>query len=130
MPVTRVIFLLPAYATYRVPVLDRVFDAIGNGFTVLTLQKRCTTISELALDMGRFPQTILKGLVLNFDSFNVFDEGMGSSARAILTPRLPKYLGIDEIAVVKGQGKYYGVLVNLETHQPITLLPSRTQAAL
>jgi len=46
------------------------------------------------------------------------------------TPEGLKYLGIDEIAVVKGQGKYYGVLVNLETHQPITLLPSRTQAAL
>jgi glycosyltransferase involved in cell wall biosynthesis len=92
MPVTRVIFLLPAYATYRVPVLNQVFDAIGNGFTVLTLQKRYNTISELALTMGRFPKTILKGLVLNFDSFNVFDEGMGSSARAILTPRLPLIL--------------------------------------
>jgi transposase len=46
------------------------------------------------------------------------------------TPKGLKYLGIDEIAVVKGQGQYDGVLVNLETHQPITLLPSRTQAAL
>jgi len=46
------------------------------------------------------------------------------------TPEGLKYLGIDEIAVVKGQGKYYGVLVNLETHQPITLSPSRTQASL
>jgi transposase len=46
------------------------------------------------------------------------------------TPEGLKYLGIDEIAVVKGQGKYYGVLVNLEAHQPITLSPSRTQEAL
>jgi transposase len=46
------------------------------------------------------------------------------------TPKGLKYLGIDEIAVVKGQGQYYGVLVNLETHQPITLLPLRTQEAL
>jgi transposase len=46
------------------------------------------------------------------------------------TPEALKYLGIDEIAVVKGQGQYYGVLVNLETHQPIALLPSRTQEAL
>lgn len=45
-------------------------------------------------------------------------------------PKALKYLGIDEITVVKGQGKYYGVLVNLETHQPITLLPARTQEAL
>jgi transposase len=46
------------------------------------------------------------------------------------TPEGLKYLGIDEITVVKGQGKYYGVLVNLETHQPITLLPARTQEVL
>jgi len=46
------------------------------------------------------------------------------------TPEGLKYLGIDEITVVKGQGKYYGVLLNLETHQPITLLPARTQEAL
>jgi transposase len=45
-------------------------------------------------------------------------------------PKSLKYLGIDEIAVVKGQGQYYGVLVNLETRQPITLSPSRTQEAL
>ncbi len=32
--------------------------------------------------------------------------------------------------MVKGQGQYYGVLVNLETRQPITLLPSRMQEAL
>jgi transposase len=51
-------------------------------------------------------------------------------AYLVETPAGLKYLGIDEIAVVKGQGKYYGVLVNLETHQPITLLPSRTQEAL
>ncbi len=46
------------------------------------------------------------------------------------SPEPIRYLGIDEIAVVKGQGNYYGVLVNLETHQPITLLPSRTQEGL
>jgi transposase len=45
-------------------------------------------------------------------------------------PKALKYLGIDEIAVVKGQGQYYGVLVKLETRQPITLSPSRTQEAL
>jgi transposase len=45
-------------------------------------------------------------------------------------PKALKYLGIDEMAVVKGQGQYYGVLVKLETRQPITLSPSRTQEAL
>jgi transposase len=45
-------------------------------------------------------------------------------------PQSLKYLGIDEIAVVKGEGQYYGVLVNLETCQPITLSPSRTQETL
>jgi transposase len=45
-------------------------------------------------------------------------------------PESLRYLGIDEIAVVKGQGQYYGVLVNLETHRPITLSPLRTQEEL
>lgn len=64
------------------------------------------------------------------------DEQIGTmlkDAGAAYLPERPKslkYLGMDEIAVVKGGRGYYGVLVNLETHQPITLLPSRTQAAL
>ena len=60
-------------------------------------------------------------------------ETMVEDAGEVHLPEIPtslKYLGIDEIAVVKGQGQYYGVLVNLETHQPITLSPSRTQEAL
>ena len=45
-------------------------------------------------------------------------------------PKSLKYLGIDEITLIKGQGNYCGVLVDLETHQPITLLPARTQEVL
>jgi transposase len=60
-------------------------------------------------------------------------ETMIEDAGESYLPQVPKslkYLGIDEITVVKGQGNYYGVLVDLETHQPITLLPARTQEAL
>jgi len=36
-------------------------------------------------------------------------------------------LGIDEIALVKGQGNYLAVLVDLEQKKPIAILPSRRQ---
>ena len=60
-------------------------------------------------------------------------ETMIEDAGESYLPQVPKslkYLGIDEITVIKGQGNYYGVLVDLETHQPLTLLPERTQEAL
>lgn len=34
-------------------------------------------------------------------------------------------LGIDEIALVKGQGNYLAVLVDLDTHKPIEIVNSR-----
>lgn len=34
-------------------------------------------------------------------------------------------LGIDEIALVKGQGNYLAVLVDLDTHKPIEIVKSR-----
>jgi transposase len=37
-------------------------------------------------------------------------------------------LGIDEIALVKGQGNYLAVLVDLDTHKPIELVKSRRKA--
>ncbi|MCL1475364.1 ISL3 family transposase [Argonema antarcticum] len=39
-----------------------------------------------------------------------------------------KILGIDEISLVKGQGKFIVVLVDLETHKLLGLVPSRTQS--
>jgi transposase len=36
-----------------------------------------------------------------------------------------KRLGIDEIALVKGQGNYLAVLVDLDTNKPIELVESR-----
>jgi transposase len=36
-----------------------------------------------------------------------------------------KKLGIDEIALVKGQGNYLAVLVDLDTHKPIEIVQSR-----
>jgi transposase len=42
-------------------------------------------------------------------------------------PKDLKKLGLDEIALVKGQGNYCAVLVDLERHKLIGLLPSRKQ---
>lgn len=41
-----------------------------------------------------------------------------------------KRLGIDEIALVKGQGNYIAVLVDLDTHRPIEIVKSRRMSEL
>ncbi len=43
---------------------------------------------------------------------------------------LLKRLGIDEIALVKGQGNYIAVLVDLDTHRPIEIVKSRRMSEL
>jgi transposase len=45
-------------------------------------------------------------------------------------PRGLKKLGIDEIAMIKGQGNYYAVLVNMDTGKIIGLVEKRTEEAL
>jgi transposase len=42
-------------------------------------------------------------------------------------PSALKKLGIDEIALIKGQGNYCAVLIDLETSKLITIIPGRTQ---
>ncbi len=42
-------------------------------------------------------------------------------------PSALKKLGIDEIALIKGQGNYGAVLIDLETSKLITIIPGRTQ---
>jgi transposase len=45
-------------------------------------------------------------------------------------PKPFKKLGMDEIAWAKGKGNYCAVLVDLETHKPVAILPSRSQESL
>ena len=45
-------------------------------------------------------------------------------------PSALKKLGIDEIALIKGQGNYCAVLIDLETSKLITIIPGRTQVDL
>jgi len=45
-------------------------------------------------------------------------------------PKDLKKLGIDEIAMIKGQGNYYAVLVNIDTRKIIGLVEKRTEEAL
>jgi transposase len=44
-----------------------------------------------------------------------------------LKPVELKRLGIDEIALIKGQGKYCAVLVDLDSSKPLMILESRTK---
>ena len=39
-----------------------------------------------------------------------------------------KRIGIDEISLVKGKGKYVGIIVDLDTNRPIKLVESRNQS--
>ena len=45
-----------------------------------------------------------------------------------LKPSGFKRLGIDEIALIKGQGSYCAVLIDLDKSKLITILPGRTQS--
>jgi transposase len=45
-------------------------------------------------------------------------------------PQGLKKLGIDEIAMIKGKGNYYAVLVNIDTGKIVGLVEKRTEEAL
>jgi transposase len=51
-----------------------------------------------------------------------------TSEELSLKPSGLKKLGIDEIALIKGQGNYCAVLIDLETSKLITIVKGRTQA--
>jgi transposase len=51
-------------------------------------------------------------------------EAQATSMREIDLSHI-KRLGIDEIALIKGQGHYLAVLVDLDTHKPIEIVKSR-----
>lgn len=51
-------------------------------------------------------------------------EGQADQILRIDLSKLSR-LGIDEIALVKGQGNYLAILVDLDTHKPIEIVKSR-----
>jgi transposase len=86
----------------------------------------------------RLANTIIKS-VLSSDIHSVAKQGvvtteeierMLSDASQELSskPSGLKKLGIDEIALIKGQGNYCAVLIDLETSKLITMVKGRTQA--
>jgi len=90
---------------------------------------------------NRYAQTITEQLI-HSDVDNVAknnklsSEEVWSMAMAVSAKVLPintenlHRLGIDEISLVKGQGKFIVVLVDLETHKLIGLVSERTQSAI
>lgn len=86
----------------------------------------------------RLADTIIK-LVLSSDINSVAKQGVvtteeiermlsDASRELSLKPSGLKKLGIDEIALIKGQGNYCAVLIDLETSKLITIVKGRTQA--
>jgi transposase len=78
-------------------------------------------------------------LVLSSDINSVAKQGVvtteeiermlsDASEELSLKPSGLKKLGIDEIALIKGQGNYCAVLIDLETSKLITIVKGRTQA--
>ena len=90
---------------------------------------------------NRYAQTITEQ-VIHSDVDNVAknnklsSEEVWSMVMAVSEKMLPvnienlRRLGIDEISLVKGQGKFIVVLVDLETHKLIGLVSERTQSAI
>jgi transposase len=86
----------------------------------------------------RLANTIIKS-VLSSDIQSVAKQGvvtteeiermLSDASRELSSkPSGLKKLGIDEIALIKGQGNYCAVLIDLETSKLITILKGRTQA--
>jgi transposase len=65
-----------------------------------------------------------KGVVTTEEIEKILED---ASLQLSSKPSLLKKLGIDEIALIKGQGNYCAVLINLETSKLITIIPGRTQ---
>ena len=85
----------------------------------------------------RLADTIIN-LVLSSDINSVAKQGVvtteeiermlsDASQELSLKPSGLKKLGIDEIALIKGQGNYCAVLIDLETSKLITIIKGRTQ---
>lgn len=57
---------------------------------------------------------------------------VSSSAKSLMKVEFEnvRRLGIDKISLVKGQGKFIVVLVDLETHKLLGLTPERKQSAI
>jgi transposase len=86
----------------------------------------------------RLADTIIKS-VLSSDIHSVAKQGVvtteeiermlsDASEKLSSKPSNLKKLGIDEIALIKGQGNYCAVLIDLETSKLITIVKGRTQA--
>jgi transposase len=94
-------------------------------------------VSNRRTSTKRLANTIIKS-VLSSDIQSVAKQGvvtteeierMWSDASRELSskPSGLKKLGIDEIALIKGQGNYCAVLIDLETSKLITIIKGRTQ---
>lgn len=96
----RVVYLLPSSAPYHVPVLERLYRCVGEGFTVVGLRHPRLEISRVALAMGTFPRRVLRGP--SFYLSRLHDEGRETPLGFTWSPCLPFVLASLKPEVVIG----------------------------
>lgn len=97
-------YLIPEYASYRVPVFERLFDILGNGFSIVTLPTKCRSTSStiVALEKGDFCKHEIPGIVVKFNK--AFKEGRGTPSRLLINPSLPFLLPKLKAQVIMSEG--------------------------
>lgn len=86
----KVLYLSPSFFPYRVPVFDELYQRIGAGFEVVTLDTQAQQNARVALGLGVFPRRILKGRQIPLTRLH--DRGLETPFGLTLAPSLPSLL--------------------------------------
>jgi len=89
-----------------------------------TYTKRLATQTIQEVLKSNIHSVAKKGVVTTEEIEKMLED---ASLQLSSKPSALKKLGIDEIALIKGQGNYCAVLIDLETSKLITIIPGRTQ---
>ncbi len=81
----RVVYLIPCFYTYSVPVYEALYRRIGKGFVVVTMRNHPHT--RLVAHMGTFPRRLLGGLLVELSRHH--NQGKESPYGIAWAPSIP-----------------------------------------
>jgi glycosyltransferase involved in cell wall biosynthesis len=81
----RIAFLFPSYSPYFVPVFEKLYSTIGQGFVVFTQKTQLQPILLRAQNMGSFPKKILAGRQIQL-SRRHDDDGCETASGITISP--------------------------------------------